>query len=83
MLDLPFFLVALPGADGEESPGFRDRWIQACVPAQLLCRETLAGDFPEHQVSHLSNWGNITCLEDRLEGLEIMYLKGLSKTSAQ
>lgn len=36
MLDLPFILVALPGADGEESPGLRDRWNRACIPAQLL-----------------------------------------------
>ena len=45
-LNLPFILVALPGADGEESPGFRDRWRWTYIPAQLLTYgETMASDF--------------------------------------
>lgn len=35
-LNLPFILVACPGADGEEGPGFRDRWMWTYIPAQPL-----------------------------------------------
>lgn len=45
-LNLPFILVAFPGADGEDGPGFRDRWMWTYIPAQPLAYgEAVASDF--------------------------------------
>lgn len=52
-LNLPFILLALPGARGEESPSFRDRQIWACVPAQLVMERPMARDFTQLTVGFL------------------------------